>query len=1149
MNHFYRIVFNRALGVMQAVSENSRAVGKGGARAGYDKRPAKAPVLKTALLAAALMAVCAIQSVSAQTIINDHQTVKGGADPGTIPSPWNVADDLDIGSGMGASLVISDGGVVNAGKKTSIGHSVGSQGLLEVNGPGSVLNNVNDNLIVGGQGQGVLNIRNGGYVHSHAARIGEQADSQGVALVDGDGSAWKVDGFLFVGLGGAGRVSISDGGVVDSQGTVLQGPDSWMLVSGAGSRLNTQSVQIGAAGNASTSTMTVENGAVVSASFVSLGENPDMKGVLNLTNNGGERGVLEAAYLMRRDGEASVLFDGGVLRPKAHEHLFFRDFEPGDIQIAGGGAYIDTNGFDIGIPAPLQGAGELIKQGEGRLTLSGVNTHQGGTRILGGVLSVASDANLGDAGGGLTLDGGALKITDSDFAVSSRAVTLGAGGGGFDMEFNSSDGEAATFSGAITGAGDLNKLGRGDLRLTGDNAYGNTIVREGELIGNSRSISGDVYIHDDDTASITFDQAVSGEFAGNINGAASPLAAAAKDGAGTLTLTGTSLVNWFVEQGELVTSAERFLGYAATGPDGTVTFHEAGDASLMSAVFGMGKVNKTGDGILRLLGDSSEFTGQTTVSSGTLSVGGANGAGRLGGTLTVANGGTLSGIGQVGRTTVESGGAVAPGHSVGTLTVAGDLTFNPGSRYEVEVNPSGVESDLIQVSGTATLQGGSVVHLGPDGEYSTKTSYRILSAGTGLTGEFGQVTSNLAFLTPSLAYDYANYSVDLTLQRNQTSFESLAETPNQRATASGLASLPNGSALYQRILNLPEGAPPAVFDSLSGEVHASVVSALQAGSTTVRNLPLSHLRRNLSAGLAPGALIAQSGTSTLPASSLPQSTAKPLWAEVVGNWRTMNSDGNAARLKQSTGGLFVGGDYGIGGGWRMGAALGYTDGDLRIDDRDSKADISTYSAALYGGKSFELGTGSLNLLLGGAYSRHDIKSRRHTAVGSLAETLKAHYHAYTGQVFGELGYALPVGKATIEPFAGLAWSDVRTRGFNESGGMTALSASSQSHDMTTSTMGLRAGTGFELGQSQGRIQGTVAWRHAFGTIAPERALAFDAGQSFTVAGVPIARDAALLELAADLAVSSSATVGASYGAQLGGGNREHVGKINVRWRF
>jgi len=62
-------------------------------------------------------------------------------------------------------------------------------------------------------------------------------------------------------------------------------------------------------------------------------------------------------------------------------------------------------------------------------------------------------------------------------------------------------------------------------------------------------------------------------------------------------------------------------------------------------------------------------------------------------------------------------------------------------------------------------------------------------------------------------------------------------------------------------------------------------------------------------------------------------------------------------------------------------------------------------------------------------------------------------------------------------------------------------------------------------------------------------MAFDGSQAFTVTGAPIARDAAVVEVGADVAISRSATLGLSYSGQYGDGSREHAGSLDVRWRF
>lgn len=80
-------------------------------------------------------------------------------------------------------------------------------------------------------------------------------------------------------------------------------------------------------------------------------------------------------------------------------------------------------------------------------------------------------------------------------------------------------------------------------------------------------------------------------------------------------------------------------------------------------------------------------------------------------------------------------------------------------------------------------------------------------------------------------------------------FADLAETGNQRAVVNALQSLSTPSNFYLRVLNLPEGAPAGVFNSLSGEAHASAVQSLQGVSSRVSAVLLSRLQANLAAGL------------------------------------------------------------------------------------------------------------------------------------------------------------------------------------------------------------------------------------------------------------------------------------------------------------
>ena len=362
--------------------------------------------------------------------------------------------------------------------------------------------------------------------------------------------------------------------------------------------------------------------------------------------------------------------------------------------------------------------------------------------------------------------------------------------------------------------------------------------------------------------------------------------------------------------------------------------------------------------------------------------------------------------------------------------------------------------------------------------------------------------------------------------------------------------MPTGNELYRHALTLPNGTPQSFFSALSGESHANAIGALQGLGGQARSVPFSHLRANLGAGLRAGSPTAAVGASDAapPSSVLPTNGAQPAWAELVGNWQRLGATGDTSEVRMHTGGIFAGADGAIGRGWRLGGALGYTDSNLRTDGVDGKTDIASYTAVVYGGKAFDAGAGKLNLLLGGAYTWHDIHSKRRVAVGGLDQTLRADYGASTAQVFTELGWALKAGDAlTLEPYAGLAWANLRSRAFQESGGSAALSGASQSNRTTTSTLGLRGRQALMLGNFQGTLTAGAGWRHAFGDVNPTSRVAFDAGNAFTVAGAPIARNAAVLEAGLDAKVGRSASVGLSYAGQFGAGNQDHSATLEWRW--
>ncbi|WP_198161246.1 autotransporter-associated beta strand repeat-containing protein, partial [Variovorax sp. WDL1] len=360
----------------------------------------------------------------------------------------------------------------------------------------------------------------------------------------------------------------------------------------------------------------------------------------------------------------------------------------------------------------ISGAGAFTKTGDGTLTLSGANTYTGGTLFFDGVVSVSSDANLGDAAGSLFFDWGVLRTT-ADLTMN-RATTLLTGG-----TISTNAGTTLIHQGAIDGGGGLAKIGAGTLTLTGANTYsGGTVLIEGTL-----SISADqnlgaptLLIIDGGTLRTTSPFATGRTIqlglAGSTLQTDADLTATGqlggkrgayliKTGTGTLTLTGSNSYTGGTrfDAGVVSVSRDANLGSASGGlvfNGGTLrttadlamnrattlgasggTFDTLAGTTLsqQGAIGGAGGLTKTGAGLLTLTGVNT-YEGGTTISAGTL----AGSAASFGSGAITNNAALL--IDQasdeaLGNTFAGSGALTKTG--AGTLTLTGENSYSGGT--------------------------------------------------------------------------------------------------------------------------------------------------------------------------------------------------------------------------------------------------------------------------------------------------------------------------------------------------------------------------------------------------------------------------------------------------------------------------------------
>ncbi|RJF53885.1 autotransporter outer membrane beta-barrel domain-containing protein [Serratia inhibens] len=550
-----------------------------------------------------------------------------------------------------------------------------------------------------------------------------------------------------------------------------------------------------------------------------------------------------------------------------------------------------------------------------------------------------------------------------------------------------------------------------------------------------------------------------------------------------------------------------------------------------NAISGHGGLTKEGIGSLVLTG-ANTYAGPTLVNEGLLAI-----KGSVTSAVTVQNAGILGGAGSVGSLTARRGGTVAPGNSIGTLNVANNVSFEPGSRYAVEVAPNG-QSDRIHSGGSATIAGGEVAvslenspNLLSQSEVRSLLGqqYSILTADQGISGQFDSVAPNYLFLGTGLSYQ--PNQVTLNVGRNDTRFASVAKTQNERAVAVAADALAAGNPVYESILNAGSaGEARQAFRQLSGQIHADIASAQVNDSRYLREALNGRLRQ-------------AEGLATSPDIKSDDGGA---WAQLLGAWDHASGDTNATGYQASTYGVLLGLDSALAEDWRLGVATGYTRTSLD-GGYGSNADSDNYHLAVYGGKQF----GELALRAGGAYTWHRIDTSRSVNYGMQSDRETAKYSARTEQVFAEAGYSVKAGWVNLEPFANLAYINFQNNGIAEDGGAAALHGDKQHTDATVSTLGLRADTEWQASKTTSvALRSELGWQHQYGDLDRGTGLRFNGGSSpFVVNSVSASRDGAVLKASAEVAVNKNATLSLGYGGLLSQNHQDNSVNAGFTWHF
>ncbi len=840
------------------------------------------------------------------------------------------------------------------------------------------------------------------------------------------------------------------------------------------------------------------------------------------------------------------------------------------------------------IDGTISGTGQLLQQGTGTLILTADNTYTGGTTISAGILQLGNGGTAGSILGNilnnsilstnrsntLTLDGtisgtGSLQqvgsgttilTADNTYSggttISAGILQLGNGGTSGSVLGNilnnsilsTNRSNTLTLDGTISGTGSLRQTGSGTTVLTADNTYsGGTTISGGTLqLGNGGTTgsvqgaianNGTLAISRSDT--LTLSNSVTG------SGSLDQLGPGTLIIATNTTYTGGTRISGGILQLGNGGGTGSVLG--AITDNATLAVNRSDTFTLANLITGTGGFQQIGSGTT-ILTATNTYTGPTAVLSGRLAVNGS-----ITSDVTVGSNGNLGGTGTI-FGAVQNNGTITPGNSIGTLTINGSYTQAVGTFYQVELNAAG-QSDLIHVTGapgTATILGGTVNVLAAPGSYGHVTQYTIVTADGGRIGTYAGLTTNFAFLKPSLTYDPNHVFLTLTLDTTDgnTTFSNGGRTPNQRAVGSAFDRSAGGAtgdfaAVISALSGLSVNDAPAALDHLGPEPY----SGFATEAVLTSRLFMHEVARQMAASRAAGPAAPRTGLAALCQCEAGERWSA--WTTAFGSAGTVDGDGNAHTLRYTIGGGATGIDYLIDERLMVGAAIGYTNATHYLDGFDSRGTSDGYYAGIYG--AFREGNAYFDML--GGYAYYDNRMRRSIAFpGFAARTAYGFPHAnqYFGQI--EAGYRFPgprPGDFSITPFLRLQGMSTTQSAFTESGADSIdLSIAARTTNSVRAIPGVDLAGDVDLGwRSPLALQVRFGWAHEFIDDFNRPVTAAFVGAptaSFTVVGAVPPRDSAILGFNASTYIGRRTSAYLRYDGDYTINAINHAAAVGVR---
>ncbi|MCX5678561.1 MAG: autotransporter domain-containing protein [Candidatus Omnitrophica bacterium] len=543
---------------------------------------------------------------------------------------------------------------------------------------------------------------------------------------------------------------------------------------------------------------------------------------------------------------------------------------------------------------------------------------------------------------------------------------------------------------------------------------------------------------------------------------------------------------------------------------------QSGTVSAILA--GAGGLNKTGAGVVTL-NAANEYTGATTITGGTLTVGNA----RAVSVGAVTNSATLN-------------------LDTAPLTITGKYTQNAGSTLALTANSASAGNfGSMTTAVVPTLDAASNVYVNIGGYIPNGATMTIVNTtGAGIAGNVAPGTINSS--NPYVTFSGAISNNNLVLTAN-TNFSTATSSSNGAAVGAVLSNITNPSADMTTVLNALTLSTPGQVASSENSMTPATDGATTQASTAMLNNFVTNMETHLEN-------VRTTGGATGIATGDDYLNGIDIWAQGLGDYAHQGPRGTSNGYNATSWGISGGADKSLcNDSFRTGLGTGYGQTFVRSKDFSGRTDIDSIPATIY--CDYENNTLPFYVDAAFTFIYNLYNGSRQVTAGIISRTANADYNGqqYSGYVEG--GYSFFYKNISLTPLASFQYMHLHTGSYTESNaGALDLSVVSQDYDMAQTGFGAKVACPFE--NKWGTLTPDLHFKWLYDWVGDAQASTASfagGGSAFGTNGFSPAQSEWDFGVRLDFKTKYNVTLGLDYDFIFKADYYEHYGTLDVRYSF